>query len=84
MENIIYIKADGHYVEFHLADSNSTEIDRRTLKQVLEFLPKEKFRQIQRGVVVNKDHIRKNGKGILLSDNSQFKISKNFQLGVQQ
>ena len=54
--DIMYIKSLQNYLQVHLTDTR-TLIIHQTLKGLLDKLPADKFVQIHRSYVINKDHI---------------------------
>jgi DNA-binding LytR/AlgR family response regulator len=52
-KDILYIKSDGHYVEYHLEDKTSPIVERRSLTKTLENLPENEFTRVHKSYVVN-------------------------------
>lgn len=50
---ILYIKSDGHYVEYFLENKTKPEIDRNSLSEVLKTLPSNSFVRIHKSFIVN-------------------------------
>lgn len=55
---LLYIKSDGHYVEFYLDTKEKPEIDRNTMKGVLEMIPTNLFVRIHKSYIVNINRIK--------------------------
>jgi len=73
-KKIIYIKADKIYLDLYFSDKKITI--RNTLVNVLKLLPSEKFAQINRSCIVNRDFIQEISKNTIKINNTTFKISK--------
>lgn len=66
--DILYINSLQNYVQVHLTDAR-TIIIHQTLKGLLDKLPADKFVQIHRSYVINKDHITAvDGLTVLIKD----------------
>ncbi len=50
---ILYIKSDGHYVEYFVENKTKPEIDRNSLGEVLNSLPSNSFVRIHKSFIVN-------------------------------
>jgi hypothetical protein len=53
IKDIQYIKSDGAYLDLFLSGQSRPEVDRNSLKNILEELPSQYFLQIHRSVIVN-------------------------------
>ncbi len=51
--DILYVKSDGHYVEYHLDTKEKPEIDRNSLTEVLQQLPSSSFVRTHKSYIVN-------------------------------
>ncbi len=51
--DILYIKSDGHYVEYFIDNKTNPEIDRNSLNEVLKTLPSNSFIRIHKSFIVN-------------------------------
>lgn len=51
--DILYIKSDGHYVEYFTDNKTNPEIDRNSLNEVLKILPSSSFIRIHKSFIVN-------------------------------
>lgn len=79
VDNIISIKADGHYLEFKLTNKEKPEIDRNRIKSVIDNLP-AKFIQIHRSHIVNVDFIKvKYADKVMLNDGTELPVSRTFK-----
>lgn len=79
VDEIVSIKADGHYLEFYLTSKSNPEIDRNRIKEVLEVLP-PKFVQIHRSYIVNIEHIKvKYADKVLLKDGQELPVSRTYK-----
>lgn len=81
LENLMYIKAEGNYLEFFFQDSK-TKIFRNTLENVLIHLNSFDFQRSHRSYIVNKKYIKSaNSSVILLTNDFSLPGSRNFKLG---
>jgi tetratricopeptide (TPR) repeat protein len=55
---ILYIKSDGHYVEYYLDDRKKPEIDRNTMIDVEKNLPTQSFLRIHKSYIVNINRVK--------------------------
>jgi DNA-binding LytR/AlgR family response regulator len=77
---ILYIKSDGHYVEYHLKNKAKPEIDRNTLKEVMNMLPAETFVRIHKSFIVNIYHIRiMNSTKLMLNNGVWINLSRTYK-----
>jgi len=60
---LLYIKSDGHYLEFHLENRKSAEIDRNTLTHLESELADSSCVRIHRSYIVNLDFVKSAGGG---------------------
>ncbi|PWI31652.1 hypothetical protein DI383_03000 [Flavobacteriaceae bacterium LYZ1037] len=56
--NILYVKSDGHYVEYHLDTKKNPEVDRNTMIEVEKLLPSKSFVRIHKSYIVNINKIK--------------------------
>jgi len=56
--NILYIKSNGYYVEYHLDDRKQPEVDRSTMMEVEKSLPAQCFVRIHKSYIVNIHRIK--------------------------
>ncbi|GEQ86215.1 hypothetical protein ULMS_17230 [Patiriisocius marinistellae] len=79
-EELLYIKSDSHYLEFYSKDIAKPEIDRNTLKDVLEQLKDLDFAQIHRSYIVNLQYVRIiNSTKIMLTDGTWLPLSRTYK-----
>ncbi|GHC62498.1 LytTR family transcriptional regulator DNA-binding domain-containing protein [Ulvibacter litoralis] len=79
-EALLYIKSDGHYLEFFSKDTNKPEIDRDTLKNCIEQLQSQGFAQIHKSYVVNLQYIRIiNSTKIMLENGTWLPLSRTYK-----
>ncbi|MGB1210534.1 MAG: LytR/AlgR family response regulator transcription factor [Lacinutrix venerupis] len=77
---ILYIKSDGHYVEYHLDNKNKPEIDRNSLNEVLKILPNNSFVRIHRSFVVNIYRIKIiNSSKVMLDNGVWINLSRTYK-----
>ena len=79
-QDIIYVKSDGHYVEYYLKDKNKPEVDRNTMAEVLNELPERAFIRIHRSYIVNIQSIKIiNSKRVMLDNGEWINLSRTFK-----
>lgn len=84
LEDIRYIQSDGPYIEIFLADKEKPEIDRNSLKGILEELPPEEFIQVHRSYIVNIEFIKAfYATKIILQDGTEVNVSRSFKEEVE-
>lgn len=77
LEDIIYIKSDGNYLE--IFTDNKKHLKRCTIDQILEELDSPDFERIHRSIVVNKSYIQKVTVGaVILSNEVSLPVSRTF------
>lgn len=77
IDDILYIKSDGHYLELHT--TYGKEFVRGKLSQILAELPPN-FIQVHRSYIVNYNYIQaKNGNSIYLTDKTEIPLSRNYK-----
>tara|TARA_B100000949_G_scaffold86990_2_gene77606 strand:- start:4725 stop:6428 length:1704 start_codon:yes stop_codon:yes gene_type:complete len=80
IEKLMYVKSDGHYVEFYTEGEPKPEIDRNALKEVLLQLEGEGFVQIHKSYLVNLQYIRIiNSTKIMLQDGTWLPLSRTYK-----
>ncbi|MFY0593667.1 LytTR family transcriptional regulator DNA-binding domain-containing protein [Roseivirga sp.] len=84
LEEIKYIRSDGPYLEFFLSKKEKPEVDRNTLKSILEELPNTSFLQIHRSFIVNLNHVKSLfSNKIVLNDGTELNVSRSFKERVE-
>ena len=76
LSEILWIKAEGNYVEIHLADRK--EIIRNSLSSFLEKLNKQNFFRTHKSFAVNLDYLTRFEPTIVYILNTEIPISKNY------
>ena len=80
LSDLSYISSDGPYLEFHLRSKSNPEIDRNSLKNVLEELPSKKFIQVHRSHIVNVDFIKSiYSNKVVLTNGEELSVSRSFK-----
>ncbi len=80
---IIFIKSDGHYLEFFLEDKERPEIDRNKIKEILDLLPFN-FVRIHKSYIVNTDFIKsKHATKVVLVNNIELPVSRTFRIDLE-
>ncbi|TYA56692.1 LytTR family DNA-binding domain-containing protein [Formosa maritima] len=70
--NILYIKSDGHYVEYYLDAKRNPEIDRNTMIEVEKSLPSNSFIRIHKSYIVNINRIKIINSNKVMLDNGEW------------
>lgn len=84
LNNLTYIKSDGQYLEFYLDDREKPEVDRNTLKAVLNELPEEHFVQVHRSYIVNIGYVRSIfSTKLMLKTGEDINISRSFKANIE-
>lgn len=58
VSSIIYIKSDGHYLDYFIQGKEKPEIDRHTITKCFEMVKPYGFIRTHRSYIVNSEHIR--------------------------
>lgn len=78
--NLLYIKSDGHYLEFYCNGKNKPEIDRNTMTAILEILPSNQFVRTHKSFIVNINHIKIiNSTKLMLTDGKWINLSRTYK-----
>ena len=85
LKELMYIKSDGHYLEFYLENKPKPEIDRNTFKETERLLPSEKFIRIHKSFLVNIDYVKSvNSTQLMLKDGTWLNISRTYKSRIKQ
>jgi len=76
MADILFLKSDGNYIEFHLADRKV--ISRMTMKEVIELLPDHLFQQVHRSYVIAISKIQRITRDEIVINKHVIPIGSNF------
>ena len=80
LNDLNYISSDGPYVEFHLKSKNNPEIDRNSLKSILDELPSKKFIQVHRSHIVNIDSVKSiYSNKVILENGVELNVSRSYK-----
>lgn len=84
LDDIKYIQSDGPYIEIYLEGREKPEVDRNSLKGILEELPPGGFIQVHRSYIVNIDYIKAfYSTKIVLVDGTEVNVSRSFKEEVE-
>lgn len=79
-EELLYIKSDGHYLEFYVEGKTKPELDRNTLTGILESLPPHLFVRIHKSYIVNIGHIKIiNSTKLMLKNGTWINLSRTYK-----
>lgn len=74
---ILYVKSDGHYVEFYLKNEEKPVVDRNRLKEISVILPQNNFMRIHRSYILNINEIKiLNSTQIMITNGTWIPISR--------
>ncbi|MFY0605217.1 MAG: LytTR family transcriptional regulator DNA-binding domain-containing protein [Cyclobacteriaceae bacterium] len=83
LDEIKYISADDHYLEYHLMDAKQKEIDRHTLSAIEKELPSN-FVRIHRSTIVNIDFVKAlYSEKLTLIEGTELKVSRKYKPNIQ-
>lgn len=76
-KHILYVKSDGHYVEYYLDSKTKPEIDRNKLSEALKQLPPSSFVRIHNSYIVNIQRVKIiNSTKVMLDNGSWINLSR--------
>lgn len=79
-KELLYIKSDGHYVEYFIDNKKKPEIDRNSLSEVLRILPSNSFVRIHKSFVVNIHRIKIiNSTKVMLDNGVWINLSRTYK-----
>lgn len=77
---ILYVKSDGHYVEYFTDNKTNPEIDRNSLNEVLKILPSSSFIRIHKSFIVNVYRIKIiNSTKVMLDNGVWINLSRTYK-----
>jgi len=77
---LLYIKSEGHYLEFYVEGKTKPELDRNTLTGILEILPSHLFVRIHKSYIVNIGHIKIiNSTKLMLKNGTWINLSRTYK-----
>jgi len=81
---ILYVKSDGHYVEYHLDTKKNPEVDRNTMIEVEKLLPTQSFVRIHKSYIVNINRIKIiNSNKIMLDTGEWINLSRVYKQALK-
>lgn len=84
LNQLMYIKSDGAYLEYYLEDRDRPEIDRNTLKNVISELPSDHFVQVHRSYIVNMQFVKSIfSTKLMLKTGEDINISRSFKSNLE-
>jgi DNA-binding LytR/AlgR family response regulator len=82
--NILYVKSDGHYVEYYLDSKSNPEVDRCTMVEVEKMLPKFSFVRIHKSYIVNIHRIKIiNSNKVMLDTGEWINLSRVYKVRLK-
>lgn len=80
LEEVIYIKSSGHYIELYLNNESQPELDRNSLTKILIDLPDDRFIRIHKSYIVNMEYIKIiNSKELMLTNGIWLNLSRTYK-----
>jgi len=77
---LMYIKSDGHYLEFYIEGKEKPEVDRNSLLNILELLPAQLFVRAHNSYIVNIGYIKIiNSTKLMLSNGKWINLSRTYK-----
>lgn len=77
---ILYIKSDGHYIEYYIENKPKPEIDRNSLTEALKILPTNSFVRIHKSFIVNIYHLKIiNSTKVMLDNGVWINLSRTYK-----
>ncbi|MDR9441398.1 MAG: LytTR family transcriptional regulator DNA-binding domain-containing protein [Schleiferiaceae bacterium] len=85
LDHLEYLESEGHYLHFYLKGRSRPEVERSTLKNMLERLPGEQFLQVHRSYAVNTRYIKAlYANRILTHSGREIPVSRTFKDSLQE
>ncbi|MCP4437611.1 MAG: hypothetical protein GY810_01575 [Aureispira sp.] len=85
LENIVLISSDGHYLEFYCANKSRPEVDRNSMKNILEQLPPNLFKRVHRGYIINIKQAKSYVSGqVLLTNGMTISVSRTYRNALKE
>lgn len=85
LEDITHISSDSHYLEFYLSYKDTPEVDRNTIKAIMEQLPKNYFLQIHRSHIINTNYLKMiKASELTLKNGISLPLSRSFKPTVKE
>lgn len=82
---LLYIKSEGHYLEFYVEGKTKPELDRNTLTGILKILPPHLFVRIHKSYIVNIGHIKIiNSTKLMLKNGTWINLSRTYKQQLKQ
>jgi tetratricopeptide (TPR) repeat protein len=83
--DILYLKSDGHYIDYFLEGKPNPEVDRNSLAKVLEELPKDQFSRTHRSYIVNVNRIKIiNSTQLMLNTGEWIPLSRTYKPALKE
>jgi len=84
-KEILYIKSDGHYIDYFIEDKSKPEIERNSLTKALTELPEKLFIRTHRSYVVNVQRIKIiNSTQLMLDTGEWIPLSRTYKSGLKE
>lgn len=84
LSDLRFVRSDGPYLEFHLTSKTKPEIDRNSLKSLMEELPNN-FIQVHRSFIVNLNQVKSIYKSkLVLNDDTEISVSRSFKDDIDE
>jgi tetratricopeptide (TPR) repeat protein len=85
INDIIFLKSDGHYIDYNLVNKDKPEVERNSLTNALEELPQHVFARIHRSYIVNIEHIKIiNSTQLMLTTGEWIPLSRTYKPALKE
>ena len=85
LDHLECLESEGHYLHFYMKDRSRPEVERSTLKDMLERLPGEQFLQVHRSYAVNTRYIKAlYANRILTHSGREIPVSRTFKDSLRE
>lgn len=85
INELLYIKSDGHYLEFYIDGKDKPEIDRNTMTNILKTLSPKLFVRIHKSYIVNISFIKIiNSTKLMLKNGTWINLSRTYKQQLKQ
>lgn len=83
-KDILYIKSDGHYVEYYVEDKTTPLLERKSLTKTLKALPQKEFTRVHKSYVINLYRLKIINSTQLMLDNGEWiPLSRTYKPGLK-
>ena len=85
VDDLKFVKSDGHYLEFHLASKKVPEVDRNTFQNFEKEVEGTNVMKVHRSYMINLNYVRyANAKTVELKDGTEIPISRSMRQAFRE